>query len=60
MPGLGPGIHVLFPAKKGVDGRDKPGHDGAHMGCSHHMRLRPAQSTPAIAPTRMTRPRTKR
>jgi hypothetical protein len=27
MPGLVPGIHVLA-AKKGVDGRDKPGHDG--------------------------------
>jgi hypothetical protein len=26
MPGLVPGIHVLAP-KKGVDGRDKPGHD---------------------------------
>jgi hypothetical protein len=28
-PGLVPGIHALlsFPAKKGVDGRDKPGHD---------------------------------
>ena len=29
MPGLVPGIHVFLPApKKGVDGRDKPGHDG--------------------------------
>jgi hypothetical protein len=29
MPGLVPGIHVLaaFVAAKGVDGRDKPGHD---------------------------------
>ena len=26
MPGLVPGIHVLA-QKKGVDGRDKPGHD---------------------------------
>jgi hypothetical protein len=26
MPGLVPGIHVLA-TKKGVDGRDKPGHD---------------------------------
>ena len=26
MPGLAPGIHVLK-CKKGVDGRDKPGHD---------------------------------
>ena len=29
MPGLVPGIHVLFgDCKKDVDGRDKPGHDG--------------------------------
>jgi hypothetical protein len=30
MPGLVPGIHdfLLF-AKQDVDGRDKPGHDGA-------------------------------
>jgi hypothetical protein len=27
MPGLVPGIHALFDMKKGVDGRDKPGHD---------------------------------
>ena len=30
MPGLVPGIHVFLPAEhQGVDGRDKPGHDGA-------------------------------
>jgi hypothetical protein len=30
MPGLGPGIHVLFGAgSQDVDGRDKPGHDDA-------------------------------
>ncbi|MGY4627885.1 hypothetical protein ACVWY3_005641 [Bradyrhizobium sp. USDA 4486] len=28
MPGLVPGIHVLLSAWQGVDGRDKPGHDG--------------------------------
>jgi len=28
MPGLVPGIHVLLCGGKGVDGRDKPGHDG--------------------------------
>jgi hypothetical protein len=29
MPGLVPGIHVLLSRlTKGVDGRDKPGHDG--------------------------------
>ncbi len=28
MPGLAPGIHVSFSnSKKGMDGRDKPGHD---------------------------------
>jgi hypothetical protein len=27
MPGLVPGIHVLFDAREDVDGRDKPGHD---------------------------------
>ena len=30
MPGLVPGIHVLA-AKKGVDGRDTPGHDGERV-----------------------------
>ncbi|WP_197489588.1 hypothetical protein [Bradyrhizobium sp. DOA1] len=28
MPGLVPGIHVRLSAWQGVDGRDKPGHDG--------------------------------
>ena len=29
MPGLVPGIHILILRNaKGVDGRDKPGHDG--------------------------------
>src|SRR6201987_1034086 len=27
MPGLVPGIHDFIPARRGVDGRDKPGHD---------------------------------
>ena len=27
MAGLVPGIHVLWTAGRGVDGRDKPGHD---------------------------------
>jgi hypothetical protein len=31
MPGLVPGIHVL--AKKDVDGRVKPGHDGGEAEC---------------------------
>jgi len=28
MPGLVPGIHVFLAFQEGVDGRDKPGHDG--------------------------------
>jgi len=31
MPGLVPGIHVLRTTCKGVDGRDKPGHDGVYV-----------------------------
>ena len=31
MSGLVPGIHVLGPARKDVDGRDKPGHDGRRL-----------------------------
>ena len=31
MPGLVPGIHVLFDTEN-VDGRDKPGHDGEARG----------------------------
>jgi hypothetical protein len=33
MPGLVPGIHVLLVSycKQGVDGRDKPGHDGGEI-----------------------------
>ena len=32
MPGLVPGIHVLgYYCKKDVDGRGKPGHDGAEV-----------------------------
>jgi hypothetical protein len=36
MPGLVPGIHV-FVAIKGVDGRDKPGHDGAKGSTIDHI-----------------------
>ena len=31
MPGLVPGIHVFLFDTQGVDGRDKPGHDGEGM-----------------------------
>jgi hypothetical protein len=31
MPGFMPGIHVLLLVFKGVDGRDKLGHDEAAM-----------------------------
>jgi hypothetical protein len=30
MPALGAGIHA-FPCRQGVDGRDKPGHDGGGL-----------------------------
>jgi hypothetical protein len=30
MPGLEPGIHALA-KRKGVDGRDKPGHDAGEL-----------------------------
>ncbi|QOZ12467.1 hypothetical protein XH96_37380 [Bradyrhizobium sp. CCBAU 51765] len=45
MPGLVPGIHVLCAAWKGVDGRDRPGHDvvgtvGAHSHISYAIALR--------------------
>ncbi|QOZ12718.1 hypothetical protein XH96_38845 [Bradyrhizobium sp. CCBAU 51765] len=44
MPGLVPGIHVLCATWKGVDGRDKPGHDavetvGAHSHISYAIPL---------------------
>jgi hypothetical protein len=31
MPGLEPGIHVAPLVDSGVDGRDKPGHDGTSV-----------------------------
>jgi hypothetical protein len=31
MPGLVPGIHVFRWVNQGVDGRDKPGHDGSSL-----------------------------
>jgi hypothetical protein len=31
MPGPVPGIQALIYSKKGVDGRDKPGHDEDHF-----------------------------
>jgi len=38
MPGLVPGIHVFFFDKQGVDGRDKPGHDGQMSQINRKMR----------------------
>jgi hypothetical protein len=32
MPGLVPGIHA-FNSRQGVDGWDKPGHDGSDLLC---------------------------
>src|SRR5579883_1912921 len=36
-----PGIHVFLRARQDVDGRDKPGHDGALSAHSRHARRRP-------------------
>src|SRR5471030_1314218 len=47
MPGLVPGIHdFLHAVKQGVDGRDKPGHDGDGYGCQASS-LTPAVSAPS-------------
>jgi hypothetical protein len=37
MPGLVPGIHVLEPWNKDVDGRDEPGHDEEMMRRDSHQ-----------------------
>jgi len=43
MPGLVPGIHVFKSIKQeGVDGRDKPGHDGQILGLNPQQLLRVA------------------
>ena len=48
MPGLVPGIHVFLPGlNKGVDGRDKPGHNAA-VGCQSSLQIR---KTPPILQT---------
>jgi hypothetical protein len=49
MPGLVPGIHVLCSQskKQGVDGRDKPGHDGG----PHYQEALPQEATPDQAGT---------
>src|SRR6266851_1648474 len=40
MPGLVPGIHVfLYRGSEGVDGRDKPGHDGVERTCDMDIAL---------------------
>ncbi|TGN82825.1 hypothetical protein EOW77_0025735 [Bradyrhizobium yuanmingense] len=38
MPGLVPGIHVLCGAWRGVNGRDKPGHDAVGPLRAPHFR----------------------
>jgi hypothetical protein len=45
MPGLVPGIHVFLSEKKGVDGRDMPGHDEGGA-------VSKESKTPRIAPRR--------
>jgi hypothetical protein len=41
MPGFMPGIHALIGRNKGVDGRDKPGHDGSGCRASEGRSLNP-------------------
>jgi hypothetical protein len=58
MPGLVPGIHVLFlRCGKDVDGRDKPGHD-EWTGTNHHSVI--AGLDPAIHLLRKEKNRAKR
>jgi hypothetical protein len=47
MPALVAGIHALLSSKKGVDGRDKPGHD-------EQLVRRKWERTNAYAPPRLT------
>jgi hypothetical protein len=44
MPGLVPGIHV-FLAAKGVDGRDKPGHDVENAFFTPRIRMSTTRKT---------------
>ncbi|MEY9180412.1 hypothetical protein ABIG06_002335 [Bradyrhizobium sp. USDA 326] len=51
MPGLVPGIHVLCAAWIGVDGRDKPGHDGCgDSRCPGHISYAPPGGGIVIPP----------
>jgi hypothetical protein len=53
MPGFVPGNHVFLAAsKQEVDGRDKPGHDGA--ACQPLVRRQPARAM--AAPAKKTKP----
>jgi hypothetical protein len=53
MPGLVPGIHVLWPrSKKDVDGRDEPGHDDGAIFKSREAAQRvqrASDATPSIS-----------
>src|SRR5690242_15128059 len=49
MPGFMPGIHALLCDKKGVDGRDKPGHD------EHWFNARGRDCFASLAMTRIFR-----
>ncbi|PJG52961.1 hypothetical protein CVM73_22870 [Bradyrhizobium forestalis] len=42
--GEGPGIHILYAAWKGVDGRDKPGHDASPTSARPWFRRRASQA----------------
>ena len=47
MPGLDPGIHGFLFVCSDVDGRDKPGHDGAESECRIVMAGRFSAARPA-------------
>jgi hypothetical protein len=48
MAGLVPGIHALLHDKRGVDGRDKQGHDGG--GSASNCRVGKAKRAHAVGP----------
>ena len=52
MPGLVPGIHVLFYAGKDVDGRDKPGHNESRAGVTTIIRADHSAGLAAAAAAR--------
>src|SRR5438067_1840227 len=52
MPGLVPGIHVFLRERKGVDGRDKPGHDDYSENTKIMVALLPRLRSSGVVATR--------